>query len=100
MTKSFSDLVESARRLAILRALAAAGEYTLPESLARQALGHDGLTASGDQMAASSAWLDEQRLLIRQQVGATALLTLTGRGLDVARGAAVVPGVDRPLPGF
>jgi len=96
---AFSDLVESARRLAVLQALAAAPEYTLPEGVAREAIKARGLSVSSDQMAVSAAWLDENRLLMRQMVGATALLTLTTRGLDAAEGTAQVPGVDRPRPG-
>lgn len=96
---SFAEVVESARRLAVLRSLASAPEYTLPEATVRESLKAHGLAASSDQMAAAAAWLDEQRLLMRQPVGATHLLTLTGRGLDVAEGTALVPGVDRPRPG-
>jgi hypothetical protein len=96
---AFSDLIEAARRLAILKALAEAPEYTLPEGVAREALKAHGLALSADQMAVSDAWLDDAGLLMRHKVGATALLILTTRGLDAAEGTVQVPGVDRPRPG-
>lgn len=96
---AFSDLVDEERRLVVLQSLAAATGYTLPEGAAREALRRAGLAVSADAMAIATAWLDEARLLVRRTVGATAVLTLTMRGLDCAEGVAQVPGVARPRPG-
>lgn len=96
---AFANLVDEARRLAILAALAGADGYTLPEATVREAIRRAGHPLSADAMASASAWLDEQRLLMRQAVGATAVLTLTTRGLDAAQGLATIPGVARPAPG-
>lgn len=96
---AFADLVDEERRLTVLQSLKSAPGYTLPEATAREALRRAGLAVSADAMAVATAWLDEARLLMRQTVGATAVLTLTTRGLDCAEGVAQVPGVARPRPG-
>jgi len=45
------------------------------------------------------AWLAEQGLLQTATTGDVTMATLLTRGVDVAAGRAVVPGVKRPLPG-
>ena len=47
-------------------------------------------------MRAELAWLAEQDLLKVEQLDRLQVATLTGRGQDVATGAATVPGVKRP----
>lgn len=98
---NFHDLIEAARRLAILKALAGTEDYTLPEGEARDRLRVLGppVFPSGDMMAVSTVWLDDAGLIMRRKVGATALLILTTRGLDVAEGSATVPGVEPARPG-
>ena len=63
-------------------------------------LGHG---VSRDQLLADLAWLAEQGLVacdcLKPGGNGCTVATLTPRGLDVALGRAVVPGVKRPLPG-
>jgi hypothetical protein len=98
---NFQELIEAARRLAILKALAGAEDYTLPEAEARDKLRVLGspVFPSADMMAVATVWLDDAGLIVRRKVGATALLILTTRGLDVVDGATVVPGVESARPG-
>ena len=53
----------------------------------------------GVAVAAQTAWLHQAGLATRLAVGATAIVTLTARGLDVARGLDSLPGVARRAPG-
>ena len=51
-------------------------------------------------MNADVAWLEEQGLVSREDLGGIIVVKITQRGLDVAEGRAIVPGVKRPGPGF
>lgn len=87
-------------RLRMLQLLAAASEYTQPiAALGGSLVTQYGHALSSDRLAVETAWLDDNGLLIRRPVGATAILVITARGLDVALGRAEVPGVARPRPG-
>lgn len=87
------------RRLTILRFLAAAPGYEGNDALLAQALESVGLGASADQVAGDLAWLEEQRLIHTEKLGAVTVAQVSVRGVDVAHGRAVVPGVARPRPG-
>ncbi len=86
------------RRLTLLRALQAAAQYTANAYLLRSYCGHLGHVVSADRIEQDIAWLDEQGLVDVQKPQGVTVATLTTRGLDVATGAATVPGVKRPLP--
>lgn len=94
----FSERVMKARRLAILRLLAEAPAYEAGETVIYQALPDHGLAASSDQIATDLSWLAEQGLVDLSEAGGLALAHVTRRGLDVAAGRAVVPGVQQPGP--
>ena len=51
-------------------------------------------------MNADAAWLEEQGLVSCEDLGGIIVVKITQRGLDVAEGRAVIPGVKRPGPGF
>jgi hypothetical protein len=96
---TFNELRRETRRLEILRLLAEAPEYEAGQHLLYAALPGRGLASSADQVAADLAWLGEQGLADVSEVGGLRLARITTRGLDVAAGRAVVPGVARPQPG-
>lgn len=83
-------------RLAILRLLEGASGYSANDSVLADALRSLGFSASRDQVKAELTWLAEQDLAGCEQLGSLLVATLTGRGQDVATGAATVPGVKRP----
>lgn len=98
--KSFEQRTAEAVRLEILRILCRAPGYTAPEAQVRDELAaRYGHRIGGARMAAEAALLHEGLLLTRRPVGMTAVLVLTPRGSDVARGDAEAPGVARPVPG-
>lgn len=96
---SFRDFITHQRRLAILRLLEATAGYGANARLIAEALADLGLAASRDAVNADLAWLDEQGLVTRRAGAADDVVaTATVRGLDVAAGRAIVPGVARPDP--
>ena len=86
------------RRLVILRVLAESTGYQANEFTLEAVLDDMGHTVSNQQVHTELAWLAEQGLLDSRKVGGVTSATVTRRGLDVAQGKAVVPGVKRPLP--
>lgn len=95
---SFAQLKTEDRRLVILRFLAEEPSYQLNTSILHSAVCSVGHSCSRDQVTSDCAWLDEQGLLACEINGLVTICTLTERGLDVAQGRAVVPGVKRPSP--
>lgn len=96
---TYAQIVTEDRRLCILRLLrdapgASVNHYVLQTAL--DALGHK---VSRDAVRADAAWLAEQGLADMEAVNEIAVLTLTGRGDDVAAGRAFVPGIKKPVPG-
>lgn len=86
------------RRLVILRVLSDSTGYQTNEYTLEAVLEDLGHTVSSDRLHADLAWLAEQGLVTTSNVGGVTIPKLTQRGLDVARGKAVVPGVKRPRP--
>jgi hypothetical protein len=95
---NFDEYQTEDRRLVILRALEAAVQYRANAYLLRTFCDSVGHVVSAGRLETDLAWLAEQGLvkLVRDPVS---VATLTERGLDVATGRAVQPGVKRPLPG-
>ncbi|MGI2326136.1 MULTISPECIES: VpaChn25_0724 family phage protein [Methylococcus] len=96
---NYEDFITEERRLVILRRLVQAPAYTLDQTVLTKALALEGLAVSRDRLKTDLAWLAEQDLIVGQQPGGVWVATLTVRGLDVAQGLTVVPGVARPEPG-
>lgn len=88
------------RRLAILRFLAEDQDYSLNTSVLQSALAAIGHGVSRDVVEADTAWLAEQGLATMERLDSlpVTVLRISARGMDVARGVATHPGVDRPLP--
>ena len=95
---TFSERMAQDRRLVILRLLERTPAYSASESLLHLALEDFGHRPSRDQVRADLAWLAEQELVIAEDFGGLMIATATPRGLDVAAGKAIVPGVRRPAP--
>lgn len=101
MTTPFADLQREDRRLCVLRFLAEDSDYKLNDSMLDDALTAIGHAVSRDALRADLHWLAEQGLVTNEQLmaGRVWVVTLTGRGADVAAGRATHPGVKRPRPG-
>ena len=95
---SFLDHMAKDLRLVILRLLADAPDYEANSSTLQSAVEEFGFRISRDQVHTQLAWLQEQGLLGVRNIVSVQVATLTSRGLDVARGRATVPGVQRPSP--
>lgn len=97
---SFAAYQTEDRRLVLLRGLAQCAQYRANAYLLRrfcEAVAH---VVSADRIEQDIAWLDEQGLVVRAHADGVTTATLTVRGLDVSTGAATVPGVQKPQPGF
>lgn len=93
-----TKLVTEDRRLAILHILEESAEYRSNLFLIQRMLHVLGHPVSQDAINTDLAWLAEQGLLELETVGGVVIPQLLSRGLDVANGRAVVPGVARPMP--
>lgn len=83
-------------RLAILKLLDQAAGYSANDSVLTDAVRAVGFAASRDQVRTELTWLGEQDLVTCEALDRLMVATLTGRGQDVASGAASAPGVKRP----
>jgi Fe2+ or Zn2+ uptake regulation protein len=95
---NFAQRMTENRRTCILKTLESAPGYKSNESLLHMMVNDFGLTSSRDQVRAELAWLAEQGLLDLEEIAGIYVVQITLRGVDVARGHAVVPGVKRPEP--
>ena len=96
---SYAESVTADRRLLLLQALSRAHKYTAAARLLRAFLDSLGRPVSVDLVESDLAWLAEIGLITTLSMGAETVATLLPRGLDVAEGRTVVPGVRRPEPG-
>jgi hypothetical protein len=96
--QKFKELQAANRRCAFLRFLAEEPDYALNTSTLQSALASIGHSVSRDMVNTDAAWLEEQGLVTREDLGIVIVVNITQRGLDVAAGRAVVPGVQRPAP--
>ncbi|CUR45533.1 hypothetical protein BN2364_1092 [Alloalcanivorax xenomutans] len=95
---SYAQLVQEDRRLVILRVLSESDQYSANEHLVKAMLHSLGHNAGTDLVRTELAWLQEQGLVSIAEVAEVRIPKLTGRGLDVAMGSTIVPGVKRPQP--
>ena len=93
----YEDFLEGHQRLAILRHLNEAAGGCANDSLLHGILLDLGLGLSRDQLRTEISWLGEQRLVtVKRPREGVLVAYVTERGVDVATGAATVPGVRRP----
>lgn len=92
----FYEFLREDQRLVILRLLAELPAYSANSSVLYSALSQYGHYPSRDAVKNELYWLQEQGLISIDDIGTVIVATLTPRGLDVATGRAIVPGVKRP----
>ncbi|WP_418648878.1 hypothetical protein ACNQFN_11460 [Thauera butanivorans] len=93
---SYPEAVQTEIRRAMLDALADLPDLTLTEGgLAEAVNERTAYRVGGVAVAGYTSWLHQAGLVTRLAVGATAVIALTPRGLDVSRGLDSVPGVAR-----
>jgi hypothetical protein len=95
---SFSDVMDQDRRLVVLKGLEASAGFKAAQFVLQRYVEQFGHVVSVDRVRADLAWLAEQGLATVVTPEGVTVATLTQRGLDVASGRAVVPGVTRPAP--
>ena len=94
----YRQLITENQRLAVLKFLKDDSDYTLNTSILQDGLTAIGLDISRDKLETEVNWLAEQGLVEIEHYRTVTVVRLPGRGLDVAEGCAVVPGVKRPRP--
>ena len=95
---AFEQFEQEDRRLVILRLLAEDADYRVNSSILQQGIDLYGHSVSRDRLHTDLNWLAEQDLVTLEKIDSVMVVTLSQRGLDVANGRAVVPGVKRPGP--
>lgn len=95
---SYAEDVSRHRRLAVLRHLAEVPEYVSNASILQDVLTRLGLPISYDALITELMWLREQGFVQFDPDTAFVVVTATRRGVDLARGLASHPGVQRPRP--
>ncbi len=96
----FRDYIIGAARLAALQVLLGSPQYQANDSVLHSALHNSlGLPLTRDQLLTELNWLEEQGLVRLTAIAQNmVLVSITTRGIDVAQGIAIIPGVDRPQP--
>lgn len=94
----YAETLRKHRRLAILRHLEAIPEYTGNASILQDVLRGLGLPVSRDQVVTELAWLKEQGFVTYDSGADFVVVTATARGVDIARGLATHPDIQRPSP--
>ena len=90
-----NDILTEDRRLVILRSLLDCNNEA-NESILQDCLDAYGHNVSRDVVRGQIDWLAEQNLVSVENLSGFYVVTLTGRGQDVAEGRAKVSGVKRP----
>lgn len=95
---SYAEDVSRHRRLAVLRHLADVPEYVSNASILQDVLNRLGLPVSHDALQTELHWLREQGFVEFDPDARFTVVTATRRGVDLAKGLATHPGVQRPRP--
>ena len=95
-----TSIITKNRRLAILKFLAEDEGGSLNTSVLQSALLYIGHGVSREKVQEDVLWLEKEGLASVEFLEdlPVILVRITPRGVDVARGLTVHPGVDRPLP--
>jgi len=96
---AMKTIIQEHQRLVVLRLLSEDLGYDLNESILQDGLGIYSLSISRDALRTQLAWLEEQGCITLSELQGTQLAKLTPRGLDIANGSAIQPGIKRPRPG-
>lgn len=98
--KTFAELRAEYRRAILLRFLSEDADYAMDTALLKAALKSVGHGVPLRQVNEDAAWLEERGLAACQNLESALLVRITQRGLDVAAGDEIVPGIKRPGPGI
>lgn len=90
-----NDILNEDRRLVILRSLLDCNNEA-NESILQDCLDAYGHNVSRDVVRGQIDWLAEQNLVTVENLSGFYVVTITGRGQDVAEGRAKISGVKRP----
>lgn len=93
---AYLETVRKHRRLAILRHLEACSDYTSNASILTDVLDGVGVTSSRDQVVTELAWLRENGFVSFDDAGDFVVVEATARGVELARGRATHPEIQRP----
>ena len=96
---SYSATLRQHARIAILRFLEDAPQYTLNVSMLTSQLPLIGIAFTRAQVVTELAWLKEQGLVETEETGAFIVAIATTRGVEIAQGIARHPEIQRPKPG-
>jgi len=95
----YAEAITENRRICILRLLEAQEAYSANDSVLQMALEGFWFSESRDRVRTDLQWLEEQGVLeVHKPTDRVWVAKLTSRGVDVARGRTVVPGIQRPSP--
>ncbi len=92
------DIKAERRRLVILQLLKDDPDYKINDALLQELLAELGFGVSQAVLLSDLALLDDMQLISITELAGAVLAVLRNRGVDVACGTAVVPGVARPRP--
>lgn len=95
---SYREMAMQDLRLVVLRMLASAPSYAANVYIIGRELERNGHHESKDSIQTQLAWLAEQGLVHLVTDPPLVVATLSDRGLDVAQGRSIAPGVQRPRP--
>jgi len=93
-----AKIIAARRRSDILMMLLQDSDYSINDGLLQEMLSLQGDGVSVDKLHTELAWLAEQELVGLKTLPACVVVTLRRRGVDVAKGVAVIPGIARPRP--
>jgi len=101
MKDNVKRILQEDRRLVILRLLCTTPGYSLNNYVLHSALNESGHNVSHALMETDLFWLEEQGLLSKTHIANDLyVLMSTTRGIDVAKGQIIFPGVKQPEPGL
>ncbi|HAW49177.1 MAG TPA: hypothetical protein DCX34_18420 [Roseovarius sp.] len=92
----YAATVRKHRRLAILRHLEQVSGYTANASILRDVLHGVGVSSTFDQVITELAWLQENGMVTVSDHGDFVIAEATLRGIEIARGEATHPDIQRP----
>ena len=96
---SWSEFSAKTRRLAILQILERQPRYAANDGVLAEGLAALGHSAGLERTQSDLAWLEEHKLVTLEHLSdeehAVVIATLMDRGIDVARGDSLHPGVAR-----
>lgn len=98
MEHDFADTLRRHRRLAILRALATAPEYSANESMLMSVMTALRITSTRDQIRTDLGWLADQGFVTTASIFDLMAATMTEAGGDIAVGRRVHPDIEKPSP--